>query len=76
MQPLEGNASIYFTDQRMNEKDSLITFGSVSFGWNCCFPQPIMCPARIQGSTMTFIRNRRESSHKQKGHSLNTASFE
>lgn len=76
MQPLEGNTSIWFTDQRMKEKDSLITFSSVSFGWIVCLPQPIMCPARIKGSAMTFIRNKRESSHKQKGHSLDTASCE
>lgn len=45
MQPLEGNASIYCTDQKMNEKDSPVTFSSVSFGWNFCFPrQPCVQP--------------------------------
>lgn len=54
VQPLEGNAAIYCTNQKMNEKDSPVTFSSVSFGWNFCFPQTIMCPARTQGSTITF----------------------
>lgn len=76
MQPLEGNTSIWFTDQRAREKNSRITFSSVSFGWIICLPQPIVRPARIKGGAMTFIRNKRESSHKQKGHSLNTASCE